>query len=135
VGGDLYSTMKLIDTMHMSSIPIRTIGWGKVASAGLFLLMSGDARYLAEHCTILSHNATYSADRYSVRVNDVSRQKEFELIMNLVLDVYLKSTGKDLKYIKKHLLTDNDVYLSSADAIKHGLADYIIPYGVEWLKS
>lgn len=133
-GGDLHSAMKLIDAIRMSEIPVRTIGWGKVASAGLIIFMTGQERFLSENCSILSHNATFNASSYSVRVNDLSHQQEFKLINDRIMRVYKECTGKDEKYIKKHLLRDNDVYMSAADAIEHGLGDGFLPRGMSWLK-
>lgn len=133
-GGDHHSAMKLIDAIRMSEIPVRTIGWGKVASAGLIIFMTGQERFLSENCSILSHNATFNASSYSVRVNDLSHQQEFKLINDRIMRVYKECTGKDEKYIKKHLLRDNDVYMSAADAIEHGLGDGFLPRGMSWLK-
>lgn len=134
-GGDLHAAMKLIDTIRMSEIPVRTIGWGKVASAGLIIFMTGKDRVLSESCSILSHNATFNAARYSVRVTDQSRNQEFKLIVDRIMRVYKASSKKDEKYIKKFLLKENDVYISSEEAINHGLADRMIPEGTKWLKT
>jgi ATP-dependent protease ClpP protease subunit len=134
-GGVLDSALKLIDTIRMSEIPVRTIGWGRVASAGLIIFMTGKERFLSENCSILSHNATFSASSYSVRVNDFSHQQEFKLINERIMRIYKECTGKDERYIRKNLLRDNDVYMSARDAIKHGLGDALIPKGMSWLKS
>jgi ATP-dependent Clp protease protease subunit len=133
-GGDLYSAMKLIDTMRMSEIPVRTIGWGKVCSAGLIIFMAGKERFLSENCSILSHNATFNAARYSVRLTDLSHQQEFKLIISRIMRLYKQCTGKDEKYIKKFLLRDNDVYLSADEAIVHNLAEGMLPEGIAWMK-
>lgn len=136
-GGDLSSAMRLVDVIRMSEIPVRTIGWGKVASAGLMIFMVGHERLFSENCSILSHNATFNAQLYSVRVNDFSQQQEFKLINERIMRIYKESTGKDEKYIKKYLLRDNDVYLSAEDAVKHGLGDGFLPKGkgLSWLKA
>src|SRR5690606_27521613 len=97
-GGDLHAAMKLIDAIRMSEIPVRTIGWGKVASAGLIIFMAGRERFLSENCSILSHNATFNAELYSVRVTDLSHQKEFKLINDRIMRVYKECTGRDEKY-------------------------------------
>lgn len=134
-GGDFYSAMKLVDVIRMSEIPIRTIGWGNVASAGLIIFMTGKQRFLSENCSILSHNATFNASSYSVKVTDMSHQHEFKLVTDRVMKIYMECTGKNEKYIKKHLLKENDVYLSAVDAIKHGLGDNLIPKNISWLKT
>jgi ATP-dependent Clp protease protease subunit len=41
-GGDLNAAFALVDTMRGSAIPIRTIGLGQIASAGLLIFISGD---------------------------------------------------------------------------------------------
>lgn len=134
-GGDLSCAFKLIDVIRMSEIPIRTIGLGKVASAGLLIFMSGDERVFSENASILSHQATYNASNYSIKVSDSSHQQEFKHIMSRILKTYVRYSGKDEKYIKKHLLKDNDVYLSAEEAITHGLADSVLPDGMSWLKT
>lgn len=134
-GGDLSCAFKLIDVIRMSEIPIRTIGLGKVASAGLLIFMSGDKRVFSENASILSHQATYNASNYSIKVSDSSHQQEFKHIMSRILKTYVRYSGKDEKYIKKHLLKDNDVYLSAEEAITHGLADSVLPDGISWLKT
>lgn len=136
-GGDLSSAMRLIDVIRMSEIPIRTIGWGKVASAGLMIFMVGHERLFSENCSILSHNATFNASLFSVRVNDFSHQQEFRLVNERIMRIYRDSTGKDEKFIKKFLLRDNDVYLSAEEAIKNGLGDGFLPKGkgMTWLKT
>lgn len=134
-GGDVQSAMKLIDSIRMSEIPIRTIGWGKVESAGLMIFMAGRERLISKNCSILSHNAVFSAQSYAVRVNDFSHQEGFKLIYEKIMRVYKECTGRDERYIKKYLLKDNDVYMTAESAIKHGIADGVIPEGMAWLKS
>lgn len=136
-GGDLSPAMRLIDIIRMSDIPIRTIGWGSVASAGLMVFMVGHERLFSENCSILSHNATFNAELFSVRVNDLSHQQEFKMISERIMRIYKESTGKDEKFIKKYLLRDTDVYLSAADAIRFGLGDGFLPKdkGMAWLKT
>lgn len=134
-GGDLDSAMKMIDGMKLCNLPIRTIGWGKVASAALMIHMHGDQRIYSENCSILSHNASFNATSYSIRVNDPSQQREFKLITDRIVNLYKKCSGKDERYIRKHLLKDYDVCLSAEEAIKHGLADGLMPSGTDWLKT
>lgn len=134
-GGDMHSAFRLIDAMNMSDIPIRTIGWGKVASAGLLIFMAGDERVISENCSVLSHNATFNAARYTVKVDDFSHQQEFKFILQRIMRLYTNCSGQDERYIKKHLLRNNDVYISAEDAIKHGIADKLIPFGLDWLKE
>ena len=56
-GGDLNAAFAVIDTMRGSAIPVRTIGLGQIASAGLMILIAGDKgqRILTPNTSILSH--------------------------------------------------------------------------------
>lgn len=126
-GGDLDAAMKLIDAMRMSSTPVRTIAWGKVYSAGLLIFMSGQERLISQNCSILSHNATFNATSYSVKINDHSQQQDFKLTGERIMGLYETATGHDRKFIKRHLLRDHDVYLSAEQAVLMGLADDLLP--------
>ena len=60
-GGDLSSCFALVDVMKGSSIPIRTIGMGLIASCGLVLFISGSKgrRFLTPNTSILSHQYSW----------------------------------------------------------------------------
>jgi ATP-dependent protease ClpP protease subunit len=40
--------------------------------------------------------------------------------------LYVKQTEKNVKYVRKHLLTDNDIFLSAEEAIEHGCFDGLL---------
>ena len=63
-GGDLNACFALVDVIKGSSIPIRTIGMGMIASCGLLLFISGEKgkRVLTPNTSILSHQ--YSWGKY-----------------------------------------------------------------------
>lgn len=134
-GGELDAAMKLIDAMRMSEVGIRTIGWGKVASAALMIFMAGGERVMSENVSVMSHHASFNATAYSIRVTDPSQQMEFKLITDRIVRIYQRAILKDRKYIMKHLLKDHDVYLSAEQCIEHGIAHYIMPRGMGWLKT
>ena len=56
-GGDMGSAFALIDVMHSSLIPIKTVGLGVIASAGLLIFIAGhkERRVLTPNTSILSH--------------------------------------------------------------------------------
>lgn len=57
-GGDLYPTLGIYDVMTQAiSSPIRTIGIGRVMSAGVLLLAAGQKgeRYISRHCRLMFH--------------------------------------------------------------------------------
>ena len=62
-GGDLNASFAMVDVMRGSAIPIRTIGLGQIASAGLMIFIAGEKgqRILTPNTSILSHQYSWGA--------------------------------------------------------------------------
>lgn len=122
-GGDLNASFALIDTMRGSAVPIRTIGLGQIASAGLLIFISGDKgqRILTPNTSILSHQYTWGA--FGKEHELFATVKEFDLTTKKVIAHYKKCTGLAEPKIREILLPPQDVWLSSLEAKKLGLCD------------
>lgn len=126
-GGDVKAAMKLIDVMNLSRIPIRTIGWGGVASAALLIFMCGHERLISESAEVLSHQATLNVNSLSAKINDFeSQQKEFQNICNRLVKIYQERTGMSPKDIHKKLMRHHDVWLTGEEALAFGMADDLL---------
>lgn len=124
-GGDLNAAFALIDVMRGSAIPIRTIGLGQVASAGLMIFISGEKgqRILTPNTSILSHQYSWGAIGKEHEL--FATVKEFDLTTKKMISHYKKCTGLDEKKIRETLLPPQDVWLSPQDAKKLGLCDEV----------
>jgi ATP-dependent Clp protease protease subunit len=122
-GGDLNAAFALVDTMRGSAIPIRTIGLGQIASAGLLIFISGDKgqRILTPNTSILSHQ--YSWGAFGKEHELFATIKEFDLTTKRMIAHYKKCTGMAEQNIRDVLLPPQDVWLSAQEAKKHGLCD------------
>ena len=62
-GGSLEDAFALIDVMRSSNIPIKTVGLGAVASAGLCIFIAGTPgrRVLTPNTSILSHQFSWGS--------------------------------------------------------------------------
>lgn len=122
-GGDLNAAFALVDTMRGSAIPIRTIGLGQIASAGLMIFIGGDKghRILTPNTSILSHQ--YSWGSFGKEHELFAQVKEFDLTTKRMIAHYKKCTGLSEDKIREVLLPPQDVWLSAAEAKKHGLCD------------
>lgn len=122
-GGDLNAAFALIDTMRGSAIPIRTIGLGQIASAGLLIFISGEKgqRILTPNTSILSHQ--YSWGAFGKEHELFATVKEFDLTTKKMIAHYKKCTGLKEDQIREVLLPPQDVWLSSMEAKKLGLCD------------
>jgi len=122
-GGDLNAAFALVDTMRGSAIPIRTIGLGQIASAGLLIFISGDKgqRILTPNTSILSHQ--YSWGAFGKEHELFATIKEFDLTTKRMIAHYKKCTGLKEEQIREVLLPPQDVWLSAQEAKKLGLCD------------
>ena len=125
-GGEVHSAFALIDTMKGSAIPIKTIGIGMIASCGVLTFMAGakGKRLLTPNTSILSHQ--YSWGSAGKEHELFARVREFELSTERMIDHYKKCTGMSEKKIREILLPPEDVWLSSKEAVKYGIADKIV---------
>lgn len=125
-GGEVASAFHLIDTIKQSRIPVYTYGLGSIASCGVLLMMSGEKghRYLTQNTSVMSHQYSWGSGGKEHEL--YAKIKQFEISSQKMIDHYKKCTGKDEKYIRKHLLPESDQWLTVEEAVKHGIADIII---------
>ena len=124
-GGDLNAAFALIDVMRGSAIPIRTIGLGQIASAGLMIFIAGDKdnRILTPNTSILSHQ--YSWGAFGKEHELFATVKEFDLTTKKMIAHYKKCTGLSDAKIREVLLPPQDIWLSPLESKKLGLCDHV----------
>lgn len=122
-GGALDESLAIYDTMKQLRAPVRTIGIGKIMSAGVLLLAAGEKghRMIGAHARIMIHNAYsgFVGDPYEIEseYNEFKRLSELE---NGCLIAETKLTKKKLEQILKSRL---DHYVTPEQAISYGIAD------------
>lgn len=124
-GGDLSSAFALIDTMNNSSIPIKTVGLGEIASCGLLIFMAGarGRRILTPNTSILSHQFSWYSEGKAHEL--FATVREFELTQRRMLDHYKNCTGLDESKIREFLLPAQDRWLSHEEAIELNVCDSV----------
>jgi len=124
-GGDLNAAFALVDTMRGSAVPIRTIGLGQIASAGLLIFISGaqGQRILTPNTSILSHQ--YSWGAFGKEHELFAQIKEFDLTTKRMIAHYKKCTGLKEEQIREYLLPPQDIWLSAQESKKLGLCDEV----------
>ena len=110
--------------MENSKIPVDTVATGLAASCGCLLLMAGKKRYAIKGADIMSHQ--YSWNSQGKEHELYGRIKAFKSGSKRMIDLYKKYTKKSEKYIRQHLLSATDVWLTPAEAKKHGIIDKVI---------
>ena len=124
-GGAMESAFALIDVMRASSIPIKTVGLGSVASSALLIFLAGTPgrRMLTPNTSILSHQYSWGSDGKHHEL--FAMTKEFGLAQQRMMDHYRVTTGLEEEVIKQRLLPASDVYLSAEEALALGICDFI----------
>jgi ATP-dependent Clp protease, protease subunit len=124
-GGDMEAAFALIDVLRSSSIPVKTVGLGQIASCGLMIFLSGFAgrRILTPNTSILSHQYSWGSEGKHHEL--FAMTKEFGLAQHRMIKLYQETTGLDETVIRDRLLPASDVWLSADEALALGICDYI----------
>lgn len=124
-GGDMQAAFALIDVMQSSAIPVKTVGLGMIASAGLLIFIAGHKgrRILTPNTSILSHQFSWHSEGKAHEL--FATMREFELTQARMIAHYEACTGLDSDQIRKNLLPPQDIWLSAKDAMDLGICDHI----------
>jgi ATP-dependent Clp protease, protease subunit len=124
-GGDTGAAFALIDVMRSSRIPIKTVGLGTIASAGLLMFIAGTAgrRILTPNTSILSHQFSWYNEGKAHEL--FATMKEFELTQARMLAHYQTCTGLSAEQVRTSLLPPQDVWLSAQDALALHICDFV----------
>ena len=124
-GGNVSDAFALIDVMRSSAIPIKTVGLGMIASAGLLIFISGTPgrRVLTPNTSILSHQFSWMNEGKAHEL--FATLKEFELTHKRMVEHYKQCTGLDEEEIKRVLLPPHDVWLTAEEALSYNICDAI----------
>lgn len=124
-GGDSSAAFALIDVMRSSRIPVKTVGLGQIASAGLMIFLAGapGRRVLTPNTSILSHQFSWGSDGKAHEL--FATIKEFELTQQRMIALYRQCTGLDDATIKQKLLPPHDVWLDAQEALALKICDHV----------
>ena len=124
-GGDLPAAWAIIDVIRGSHVPVRIIGLGQIASAGLLIFASGQkgSRILTENTSIMSHQ--YNWGSVGKHHELMAVQKEYTLTQKRLIAHFKKVTDLTEEQIDEYLMPPHDVYMSAEEALKLGLCDII----------
>jgi len=127
-GGSADDMFCLYDMMNhiKPDIEIRTIGIGKVMSAGVPLLAAGTKgkRKIGKYCRVMLHNV--SAGTIGALAQMQNEMKEVEKIQKQYIEILASETNMTEKQIRRLINKNVNVYLSAEEAVELGIADEII---------
>ena len=127
-GGSADDMAALVDIMGVvkKDCPIRTIGIGKVMSAGVLILASGTKgeRTIGRNCRVMIHSVI--AGNAGSLHNLENELAEVKKMQEVYLDSLVEATNLTKKQLKSFMRRKTNVYLTAEEAIKYGIADKIL---------
>lgn len=123
-GGQVSSTMAILDTMNYVKSDVSTICVGLAASGGAIILSAGKKgkRFALPNAEMMIHQPIGGTEGQATDIAITAKQilKLKEKLNKLLA----KNTGKPLSQIEKD--SDRDYYMSAEEAVRYGLIDEII---------
>lgn len=123
-GGYCDAGWAFIDLMTFVKNKIITIAMGEIASMATSIFITGDERILTPNCSTMIHQfSDFGTGNYG---DLVAKTKMWELEYERSVNHFVKySKYKTKDQVEKHLLKQNDNWLSPLDMKKHGLCDRV----------
>lgn len=121
-GGDLSSTLTIIDAIRLSKTPVWTINVGTAYSGGFFSFISGHRRFAYPSSSFLFHEGSAGT---SGTANQFENYASFyKRRLNALKEIVLSHTKiSEEKYTS---IQKDDFWMTAEDAIELGCADEII---------
>ena len=127
-GGSAADMFSIYDTMRnvREDCEIKTIGLGKVMSAGVLLLAAGTKgkRQIGQNCRLMLHGVT--SGQHGNLTDLENEMAEAQWTQDRLIHCLSKESNMTKKYIKKLLDKRMNVYLTAEEAVDLGIADEIV---------
>jgi len=127
-GGSADDMFALYDILRLvrEDVMIRTVGLGKVMSAGVLLLAAGTKgeRRIAKNCRVMIHSVI--GGNQGDLHNMLNEMEAIEQLQQMFIDCLVSETKMTKTRLKKMLDRKVNVYLSAEEAVELGIADIII---------
>ena len=123
-GGSVIAGLSIIDTMNLIKNPVYTYGMGQCSSMGAMILSSGEKgkRFVLPNARVMIHTVASGCEGH---INDMKVSlKETDRLNELLMNMLVKNTGKDIDVIKKD--TDRDYFMNAKEAVEYGIADKVL---------
>ncbi len=127
-GGSAPDMFAIYDTMNMvkPSMPIHTMGLGKVMSAGVLLLATGTKgkRRIGRNCRVMIHAVQAGAGGSSHDI--INEVEEIMFTQDRYIQALSEQTKLSPKKITQLIDEKRNIYISAEEAVKYGIADIVV---------
>jgi len=125
-GGSVDEMFGLYDIIKFLPCPVHTIGVGKIMSAGVLLLASGNkgSRLIGSKARIMMHSTSgvIYGNVFEIENYTKEHRRQYDLMINAVM----KETKLSRKLLEEMMSSKVDRYLTPEEAVKFGIVDKII---------
>lgn len=121
-GGSVLSGFAMYDAIIACKSPVYTVVEGAVCSAGTFLSVAGDKRYIRPNAYLMVHQL-WSAF-WGTYEEFKTEQAFLDMLMDRLYGIYTKHSALKKKQIVKML--KKDTWLDSNKAIEYGFVDEVL---------
>lgn len=121
-GGDLITTMMIVDLIQNSKTPVYTIVTGIAYSGGFFISIAGHKRYGYRSSSYLFHEGSGSTSGDAHKISQWASYYK-NILLKQIKHHVLNTTKIDEETYEKH--KKDDWYLDAAKAAKYGIIDSI----------
>ena len=125
-GGSASDMFSIYDTIRMIDSPVYTVGIGKVMSAGVLLLASGEKGYrrIGKNCRVMIHSVLGGSQG---SIHNVENEiEEMRWIQERCIKCLVDETDMSKRELNSMLKRKTNVYLSAEEAVEYGIADKIV---------
>jgi ATP-dependent Clp protease protease subunit len=123
-GGSVTAGLAIYDTMQYVKCDVQTICLGQAASMAALILTAGAAgkRLVLPSSRVLIHQPWGGAQG---QARDIGIQaQEILRLKKLIIDYFVKHTGKDSETIARDM--ERDFYMPANEAVLYGVADQVL---------
>lgn len=123
-GGQVTSTMAILDTMNYVKSDVSTVCVGLAASGGAIILSAGKKgkRFALPNAEMMIHQPIGGTEGQATDIAITARQ--ILKIKDKLNKLLAKNTGQPLAHIEQD--AERDYYMAAEEALKYGLIDEII---------
>ena len=125
-GGSVDEMFALYDCMKFISCPVRTVALGKVMSAGVLLLASGEKgkRLIGKNARVMIHPVSGLSHGNVFEV--MNETKEHLRLQERMVEALISETKMTNEQAQKIMQSGHDYYLTAEEAVEFGIVDRII---------
>ena len=117
-GGDLYTTLALIDAIMASETPVIGVVVGTAYSGGFYVLLACDKRIGMRHSSYMMHRGSGTIDAPDQMAAEMAMKQWSEQVKTF-MDFVVERTSMQVREVRKALNTDT--YYSADKALEKGI--------------